>query len=332
MKIKRRIQGIIITILFIISLSFGTLYYWNNSQNSSSDIIYVWFFGYVGKDFYPMTQLGINQTTIINVARTLEEDLGGKDRLSLVTAVSQIQGSRIRPEMYEEIRTYVTTLRKYATIVYGRLDLWMFNLTSKHSIYSEIEKYVYELNINGIWFDHPAHYYEDVGHETFNNMMQNITNQYPDLFYILNSAKKGGVIIPDNSSSWSNRATVSPSVGFNSYEYIPTEYIKKLNKYYDGRVLLHLDAFAKRDDAPMGVFADQTTQVQIHAVGYLHRTGLNPEEEWYRYSFLFPIMGGWTCLCSIYNGTLYNSLTEGRFARSTIDEFTEIMRFTFQKK
>ena len=148
-------RSVVIVVIIATVLLVPAFVQTQEASAQSSGPIFVWMFGYVGDVFYPQAQLGLSQHQLINTAHALSNDFG-KSNLEIVTAVSQIPGQNIQASYIPQIRSYVDALRKSATVVYGRIDLDEFNLTTSETVYDEVAMYVNQLEINGIWFDHPA--------------------------------------------------------------------------------------------------------------------------------------------------------------------------------
>jgi hypothetical protein len=291
----------------------------------SVDPIFVWLYGYVGDYFYPETNLSLTPQELIDVAANLSYAVGSTN-LRLVSPVDEEPGHNIQPQMIATIKSYVDSLKPYSSIIYGRLDLLEFNTTTKISLYSQVSMYVNQLDLNGIWFDHGPYLWASMGPTAFNSMMQNLTNNFPNLHFIMNeAANTKNYITPLPGTTWGNMTYISPTVVAGTYDKIPFTTIAALNNIWEGRVLLHLDAFAISKTAPMGVFANQTSEVESQAVRYMAHTGEFPSSKNYSFSFMFPVIGSWTYDGSIYHGTLYNSLGTGVFARYTIANFTNTM-------
>ena len=273
-------------------------------------------FGYVGNTFYPQKQLDLSPTSVIGVAQRLAGDFGSS-RLRIVSAVNEIQGQKISPTNYAEIRGYVDALRKYAGVVYGRVDLDLFNLTTLPSIYDEVGVYVNQLGLNGIWFDHAVVYDSSIGNAEFNSMMQNLTDAYPHLQYILNNAATHrGYVTPLSGDTWQSKAYVSPSVSVGSYSKVNATTIEQLNKVFPGRVLVHFDANAQVRNEPMGLFANAGRKEEVASFTAVWDGGASGG-----YTTLIPVIGAWTNGRSAYQGTLYNALAKGNYHRGTLSAF-----------
>jgi hypothetical protein len=152
-------------------------------------------------------------------------------------------------------------------------------------------------------------------------MMQELVSMYPHARFILNHCSIASIITPLTGTTWASNTLVSPTVNPNSYENVSLKAISELSAVWPGSVLLHLDAHAKDPSEPMGVFAEQTSATEISAASYLVSMGIANG-----YSFLYPVLGAWTCACSAFKGSLYNSLEEGTFARDTLSSFLQIMQ------
>ncbi len=294
--------------------------------STSTKTAFVWLFGYIGENFYPKTQLNLSQQQMYAIAAQLRHSLGLNASLNLVSAVDETPGNQIawsNKTKVAPILSYVGFLRQYGQ-VYGRIDLQEFNTTTKTKVYTEVGRYANTLFLNGVWLDHAAVLYSE-NKTTFNNMMQNLTNSYPNLEFILNQAYKESnsayVIVPAANTTWANNCYISPSILSGSYDKIPaSKQLAKWNEYYPGRVLIHFDAFATKSYEPMGLFANQDNLVEVQTMQKLASKGLT-----LGYMLLYPIIGAWTFKDSLYKGTLYNSLTTGNYPRSTLTNFTQIM-------
>src|SRR5437588_3738832 len=205
---------------------------------------FVWYFGYVGNTFYPQAQLGVSPQTLIAQASSIGESVGPAN-LRLVSAIDEIRGRNISPAMIATEKSYVDSLRKYASVVYGRLDLQQFNLTSSPTIYAEVDKYARQLDLNGAWFDHAIVYYNAVGQAKFNAMMQALSSANPSFSYILNNpGTRQGYITPLPGTTWAANTHICPSVKAGTFDAVDLAQISVLNSLYPSRVLVHWDAFA----------------------------------------------------------------------------------------
>jgi hypothetical protein len=211
-------------------------------------------------------------------------------------------------------------------VVYGRIDLQLFNLTSQTTVFQKVNEYVNQLDLNGIWFDHAIVYYSAVGDTAFNSMMQELTNEFPSLNFILNNAATGfGIIAPIKGDTWQNNAYISPTVKPGTYNQVNLTMISNMYTLYPNHVLLHFDAYANDPAEPMGIFADQNARTEIGAISLLAAQGTHPVNQSQAYSLLYPFIGSWTCLCSKYGGTIYSSLPIGTFHRGTANKFISVM-------
>jgi hypothetical protein len=294
------------------------------SQGQTSPT-FVWLYGYVGGEFYPTTELGITQAQVLHEASALSDSVG-RANLRLVTAVDEVPEKTVNGSMIPVVKEYVDSLEKHASVVYGRIDLRAFNLTSTISVYQKVGEYVNQMDLNGIWFDHAVVYYSAVGGVPFNSMMQNLSTTFPQLNFILNNAAIGyGIIAPGVGDTWQTNTYISPTVKPGTYEQVNLATISSMFALYPNHVLLHFDAYANDTESPMGIFADQNAATEIGAISALAAQGTHPVTQSQAYSLLYPIMGAWTCLCSLYQGTIYNSLLIGMLHRGTAHKFASIM-------
>lgn len=312
-----------VTILIILGLAFSLTPVQANSRSSSPT--FVWFYGYVGGNFFPTTELGITRAQVLHEASKLSDQIGFSN-LRLVTVVDTTTTNEANFTSIPEIKDYVDSLRTYASVVYGRIDLLYFNTTSSPSVYQLVKKYVDKMDLNGIWFDQAAVYYSSVGRTYFNSMMQNLTDSHPTLNFILNNAASNyAVIQPEQKDTWQSNTYISPTVTQGSYDSVNLTLISEMYAAYPGRVLVHFDASFTLPAEPMGIFADQTSKVETSAISILAEQGANPVEQSESYRLLYPILGSWTYLGSNYSGTIYNSLNIGAYDRQTARSFISVM-------
>lgn len=315
--------------------------YSNSSQTHSSFMsasgspIYVWFFGFVGDQFYPQTMLNISEQTMINYVANLSATYG-RNRLVILTAVDEIPvtGGEITSPMISTIASYVSALHQYAAAVYGRLEFDQFNLNASSygtcsawstcPIYNQSALYINELGLNGIWFDHVSQYYQAIGSLDFNNMMQNLTEMFPTASFILNQASSGhyGFVqeLQGSGYTWENQTFVSPTTTKNFV--VPRKTIQTLNQLFPGHVILHLDAegpsqIGTSSKVPMSLFANLDTSSEIWTMDNLVNAGISPLLQNESYATVIPVIGSWTYAYGQYEGTLYNGLSVGNYARST---------------
>jgi hypothetical protein len=331
----------------------------NNNVLGSTTPVYIWFFGYVGNSFYPTTDLGITQQQMLSAAKNLSETFG-KQNLVLVSSVDEtpISGGTINSSMIASMASYITQLHKYAAEVFGRLDFYQFNLTSLPGtafgdcepwyncpIYNQSKLYVDELGLNGIWFDHPSQYQNDIGNVTFNQMMQNLTDLFPGVKFIINQTPsvKLGYVKELSGYSWENMTYASPSPVEGSLTLNENQ-IAELNDLYPGHVILHLDAegppsIGSQANEPMSIFASLNASQEISNLTTLIHEGSAPSSANESYAMVVPVVGSWTCDNATsemnngvpcpgsvdYDGTLYNGLSTGNFSRSTIGSFEQVL-------
>jgi hypothetical protein len=331
-----------------------------NSQNTanSNQKTYVWFFGYIGDTFYPEYQLGINQSTMVQVAENLSQTLG-KSNLVLATSVDEIPVSNtseypsgtITPSMIPNITSYVSQLENYSSAVYGRLEFDQFNLTSFPGfgsctlgggygpwydcpIYNQTALYINTLHLSGVWFDIDVQYYDKIGAELFNQMMQNLTTLFPSATFILNEAPaslsnstKNKYIVQLPGYTWVNDTYVEPSA--TPTLVVNESEIQQLNAEFPGHVLLHFDASGPpplgRPTQPMAEFARETKAEEITTLQSILYQGLYPSFPNESYDLVIPIIGAWDFLNSSDPSLLYNSLSFGTYPHSTIDAFEQII-------
>lgn len=327
----------------------------SNSQNK----IYAWFFGYIGDTFYPEYQLGINQTMMINLAQNLSK-VFGKNNLILSTAVDEVPSSilpngDITASAIPAIKSYIADLHKYASAVYGRLQFDQFSLTSNTTygdctlgggsgpwydcpVYNQTRLYIDQLGLNGIWFDIDVQYYHKIGATLFNEMMQNLTELFPNATFALNEAPASlgscqgnvitcnEVIIPLAGYTWENQTYVVPTTNDNATS-VDLADLQVFNQYYPGHVLMHFDGSGPfplgNETHPMAQFADLSNSQEISDMLQLMYQGFYPALPNESYDMVIPIVGSWQMINSTTYGVLYNSLDFGNYARSTLHAFEQ---------
>ena len=284
--------------------------------------VFVWMFGYTGDSFYPQTELGLSTAQTVSVANTISSAVGGSSVLRLVGVVGEEPGQNIQSSYISTIAAYVSSLKPYAAILYGRLDMEEFNFTSSTTLLSQVSLYVNQLGLNGIWLDHGPNEWAAVGSSTFNSGMQAIINDFPTLNIIMNQAVvKNGYITPAKGDTWGKNTYISPSLVSNTYNQISLSEIKALNAIYPNRVLLHFDASAQVSTEPMGLFANQKASVEESTIKTLAN-----DAKANHFNLVFPILGAETEASSTYAGTIYNSLTMGTYSRGTETSFITTMK------
>lgn len=326
--------------LTLVGQPYRNPYQFASASSSSSGPMFVWFFGYAGGTFYPQTELGITPTQMISAASSMSSAVGSNTELRFVAAINQLPGSAStvinwsNATLVSELQQYVSSLDQYGQ-VYGRIDLEQFNWTGTTTAYEEVSFYYNDLGISGVWFDHAAVLYGS-NETAFNSMMQNLTQAFPNLIFILNQSTKsktgGQIIQPSSGMTWNQETYISPSVLINTYNEAPqVSMMKEYNQIYPGRVLLHFDSYAQTKDEPMGIFAEQSTKVEETTIQNLASQGASQASESAGFSLLYPVLGAWTYNGKLtaadvdYKGTLYNSLSIGTYARSTSSSFISTM-------
>lgn len=314
--------------------------------------VYAWFFGYVGGTFYPRSELGISQSEMLEAAKNLSQ-IFGKNNLVLVTAVNEIPlpGGTINNTMITPIRSYVIELKKYASAVYGRLDMQQFNLSTLPGygsctlgggsgpwydcpIYNQSSLYVNQLGLDGIWFDHPTQYNDVVGNLTFNEMMQNLTTLLPSTKFLINQTPGArlGYTVELDGFTWMNDTYAVPSVQSRNLALNQNQEAIVYDNFF-GHVIVHFDAdgppgVGSNKGAPMSVFAAENASAEISTLTSILYNGTHPNAVNESYSTVIPVIGSWTYNASVnggpdYNGTLYNALSIGNYARSTVASFEQ---------
>jgi hypothetical protein len=294
-------------------------------------------FGYVGDTFWAEANQSITPQQTISVAANLSAKFGAQN-IRFVNPVDVEPGHNIQPQMVQTIGAYVDNLRRYSSVVYGRIDALQFSNLS--SMYSEASLFVKQLHVNGIFIDLAPVLYNNIGQTTFNKIIQNLTNSFPGLNYIMNeAATSSDYITPLSGTTWGSSTFVMPTVSSGQYTYGGISNLSKiiaLNKIFPGHVLMHYDANAGLGKGePMAVFADQSTSNEISALTTLIQNGLTPptcpssDTSLCKFDFLIPVLGAWTANDSAYSGTLYNSFSFGKYARGTFDNFMGIIQSNY---
>jgi len=224
------------------------------------------------------------------------------------------------------------------------LDFAQFNLTATSygncspwnncPIFNQSNIYVNQLGLNGIWFDHSSQYFNAVGNLTYNQMMQNLSMMFPNVRFIINQTPGAllGYSVELGGYTWMNQTYAAPSAQQDTLTVNQSQESIVYNDFY-GHVIMHLDAegppgIGTNSKEPMSIFASENVSQEVSAVTALlyNGTHLNPISQ--TYSFVVPLVGSWTYDGSIngsrnYDGTLYNGLTVGNYARSTISRFEQ---------
>jgi hypothetical protein len=310
--------------------------------------VFIWFFGYIGNTFFPQAELNISQQSMVAAAKNLSAALG-RNNLVLVTAVDEIPlpTGFINKSMIPTIRSYVAQLKQYASAVYGRLDFYQFNLTATAfgsctpwyncPFYNQSRMYVNQLGLDGIWYDHPSQYYNNVSGTKFNQMMQNLTQLFPKTKFLLNQTpgSKIGYAAELPGYSWLNQTSACPSPSLGSLT-VNQKQEETVYNIFAGHIILHLDAegppaIGTNPHEPMSIFASENVSQEASALRALLYNGTHLPSANQTYSFVVPLVGSWTFNGTIkgspdYMGTLYNGLTVGNYARSTISIFEQVIK------
>jgi hypothetical protein len=240
----------------------------------------------------------------------------GKSNLRVVSALG-LEGGTVNPGAFVAEKNYVNSLKQYASVIYGRVDMQDYS----NNLVSSVGVLIRTLGVNGLWIDEGPHLWAAWGASKFNSVMQSLENTYPNLNFILNQALVDkGYITPAKGSSWGAHTYISPSVGSGSCCNINFGEMNALNAIYPGRVLLHFDAYAKVPSEPMGIFANQQAGTEEGEIKNLASASAS-----HGFDFLFPVLGAWTYCTSQYHGTMYNSFSQGKFARNTFNNFLSDM-------
>jgi hypothetical protein len=340
-KLLARTTILTVASIFLLSfvfLGFGSSAFFASSAASSSNYpacnnnavqrpVFVWMFGYVGDVFYPQTNNSLSPSQMISAAQSISSSVG-KANLRLVGSVDVEQGHNVQPAYVSQIASYVSSLEQYASVVYGRIDMEQFpNYTA---LSTETNLFVNELHLNGIFFDLAPPIYHN-NPTKFNAMMQELTENYPNVCYLFNQTAPSITITPGSGDTWQNNAYVSPTVAPGSLTTLAggLTKVQDLNELYPGHVIIHYDANAGLGNTePMAYFANAAASKEEAAVqtlasqGYNYYKSKNTGDE---FNFLFPVFGAWSSHSSSYKGTLYNGLTTGTYSRSTMSTFVSTM-------
>jgi hypothetical protein len=307
--------------MFAASMQLGSQSSFAKTSPGPKVPVFVWLFGYTGDTFFPQTQLGVSVAQTVSIAQTVSSAVGASN-LRLVGVVGEEPGENIQSSNISTIAAYVSSLKPYASVIYGRLDMEEFNFTSSTSLISQVSLYVNQLGLNGIWIDHGPNEWAAVGSSTFNSGMQAIVNEFPTLNIIMNQAVvKGGYITPASGDTWGQQTWISPSLVSNTYNQVNLNTISALNAIYPNRVVLHFDANAQVPTEPMGLFANQAASVEKQTI-----RSLKSDAKSNNFDLVFPLIGAATEASSTYNGTLYNSLSTGTYDRGTETAFISMMK------
>jgi hypothetical protein len=302
----------------------GVSSYASTGSSSVTKPVFVWLFGYTGDTFMPSAQLHLTQSQVVARAKAVSSAVGSGN-LRLVSAIGEEPGMNIQSSSKAAIKNFVSQLKPYASVIYGRIDLKEFNSRTSSTLLSQVQLFE-SLGVNGIWLDEGPKEWAALGPSAFNSMMQGLMSKYPNLNIIMNQAVEDkGWITPAKGTTWGSHTWVSPSVHSGSCCSVDLSTIQALNEIYPGRVLLHFDADAGVNTEPMGIFATQPTSTQEHEVSSLVNSGIRASSA-NEYDFLFPFVGAWTSSASKYHGDLYNSLGTGNFAQKTESSFISTMK------
>jgi hypothetical protein len=320
-------------------------------------------FGYTGQYFLPQTQLGITPAQFISEAQNLSSTVG-RGNLTLISVVgeepSQPINSTTPPAKLNVnwtnatqvamLKNFVSSLSNYASGLCARLDFQEFNTTvyKQKSIFTEVSNFVKKLGVNCFWFDHAPNLYNIMGQNAFNHMMQQLYKTNHSVVYFMNDAvgcpatvkcPSGSAypwITPLKNDTWQKQTYISPSVVAKSYEKLSPKTMLALDAIWmcsscktKGKgMILHWDAYSQVSTEPMGLFANQSSASEQSVLQTLTNEGMGPN---YHYYVMYPILGAATYNGTLngsstnYQGTLYNSLSVGNFARGTSTQFATIM-------
>lgn len=303
--------------------------------------------------------MGITPAQTLSAVQTLSGKVG-KSHLMLVSVVGEEPNQPpwgltnvnwSNKTQVSMLKSYVKSLKSYAKGEYARLDFEEFNSTSSTTINSQVSDFVSKLGVNGFWFDHGPNLYNTIGQNAFNHMMQALATSFPSVTFLVNDAvgcpaglkcTNGGWITPLTNDTWQKQSYISPSLQTNTYNQLNTNTMKSLSAIWtcscstEGEgMILHFDAYSQVSTEPMGVFAAQSSSVEESAIQTLTNMGIPGRSGYsgYSYYLMYPMLGAATFDGKLsgspnYEGTMYNSLTSGTYARSTIASFTTTMAGT----
>jgi hypothetical protein len=286
--------------------------------------VFVWMFGYVGDYYWPQFNNSVAPQQMISTAQSISNSVG-KANLRIVGAVDVEPGHNINqttvPNIEATIRAYVGSLKTYSAVVYGRIDMEQFHdLTSLKAEFSLFTS----LGLNGVFFDLAPIIYNNMGELNFNNMMQQLTNSFPNICYLFNQSNPTITLLHEPTAygnTWWTNAYVSPTVYPGSLTTLNLNRIAQLNGLYPGHVIIHYDANAGLGlSEPMAYFADHIPSAEESAIHTLASEGFNywKASSSHEFNILIPVFGAWTANTSIYHGTLYNGLSVGTFSHGTL--------------
>ena len=293
-------------------------------------------FGYIGDTFWAQANNSVTPQETFSVAANMSAEFGYQN-LRLVNSIDVEPGHNIQASNVSTIHAYVQQLRTYSAYVYGRIQGPQF--PNQTAMYNEAYLFYKEIGVNGIFIDLAPILYQQIGQTMFNKIMQNLTDSFPGISFMMNYASKSlPVETPLSGTTWGLNTYIMPTVPSGQYTYdsVNQSKIVELNHVFPGHVLLHYDANAGLGmGEPMAVFADASTSNEISALTTLVQNGLNPpscpssDKTQCKYDFLVPVLGAWTANNSQYGGTLYNGLSTGKYARSTLNSFVGVIQSNY---
>jgi hypothetical protein len=323
------VSAIALLIFAFISYSNPASSFYSSGSSSASACstparpVFVWMFGYVGNYYYPQTNNSVTPAEMISAAKNISGVVGASN-LRIVEAVDVEPGHNINqttdPNIVSTIRTYVSGLKVYSSMVYGRMDMEQF--TNYKSISAEMALYS-SMGVTGVFFDLAPILYSRMGQNAFNHMMQELTINFPNVCYIMNQTSPIITITPLGNDTWQQQTYVSPTVSPGSLTTLAggLTKIENLNKLFPGRVIIHYDANGGLGtQEPMAYFADHAQNLQESAIHTLDAEGLHPAsgKSLDQFNVLIPVFGAWSAKSSIYHGTLYNGLSVGTYHQNTL--------------
>ncbi len=217
-------------------------------------------------------------------------------------------------------------------------------------IYNQTRLYINQLGLDGIWFDKAYYYYRIAGKLVFNQLMQNLTEMFGNSTrkFILNETCCG-IITPLPGFTWESETYASPSPPQIYTFKLSSKKIGQLNAAFPGHVIAHLDAegpphlIGTSPREPMATFAALNVSAESKVLSMLVYKGLHAAQRDQSYAMVIPLIGSWTfngklncslqadftVICSRkspdYQGILYNALSSGKFALSTLKSFEQIV-------
>ena len=319
MRSKRKVSvafmaGFMIILLFVSDMPAQVF------SQSQSSAVWVWVYGYQSHKFQPWRDLGLNKDQILSRVRNISGYVG-RNNLYLVPPVSDGGCCFIDPAKSAPLANWISALKVYSAHVLCRFPLTSANLTSDvkgHNIFTEAQLLLGTLGCDGMWLDFSGKYYDAVGKVKFNQMMQDLQDQYPNAIWGLNTVRN--IPVPGANRTWVGQTWVFPSINYGTDNNFSLSLIQTAQAYYSNRVVLHWDASANSPTAPFSIFTSENVLTQESLV-----KGLLADGRAFGFSLLVPVIGSSTYRGGPYHGTLYNSFAVGTYGQNTFHTFVKCL-------